>query len=73
MTKANGILKPKQAGQKFRLTRHLPTAADLAYFVVRYWIVSWDLLGQPPYLQENIPNPCVNLVIERGKSAKSTG
>lgn len=68
MSNSNGILKPKQAEQKFELTRHLPSSDDLAYFVLRYWIVSWDLRGQPPYLQENIPNPCVNLVIEQGKS-----
>lgn len=34
----------------------------------RYWIVEWDLTGDEPYLQENLPHPAVNLVVEKGKS-----
>jgi hypothetical protein len=36
--------------------------------VERYWIVTWDLRGQAPHLQETLPNAGVNLVIERGNS-----
>jgi hypothetical protein len=64
----NGILNPRAGEQKFRLVRHAP-AEDLASFVARYWIASWDLRGQAPYLQENIPHPCVNLVVEQDKSS----
>lgn len=65
--KARGILNPTIGERKFQLSRHLP-AQDLSFFVERYWIVRWDLRGQAPYLSENLPYPCVNLVIEPGKS-----
>ncbi len=32
----------------------------------RYWLVHWDMRGQEPYVQENLPFPCVNLVFEQG-------
>jgi AraC-like DNA-binding protein len=66
--KATGLLHPARGRQKFALTRHAP-ADDLSFWVLRYWIVRWDLRGQPPHLQENIPFPCVNLVIEKDKSS----
>ena len=65
--KPRGILNPKVGQKKFQLSRHLP-AQDLSYFVERYWIVNWDLRGQAPYLSENLPYPCVNLVIEKDNS-----
>jgi AraC-like DNA-binding protein len=65
---ASGLLNPAAGEAKFRLTRHAPSP-EVAFFVARYWVVRWDLRGQPPYTQERIPHPCVNLVIEPGKSA----
>jgi hypothetical protein len=65
--KPRGILNPKAGEKKFQLSRHLP-AQDLSFFVERYWIVSWDLRGQEPYVQETLPYPCVNLVIEKDQS-----
>ncbi|MCZ8513980.1 helix-turn-helix domain-containing protein [Paenibacillus filicis] len=62
-----GVLYLSEGSQKFQLTRHAPSE-DLRFFVKHYWIVTWDLTGQPPYLQDVFPNPCVNLVIEPGKS-----
>jgi AraC-like DNA-binding protein len=67
IVKPSGILNPKAAESIFHLTRHLPPS-DLNFFIERYWIVTWDLRGQEPYLQENIPNPCVNLVVEQNSS-----
>src|SRR5260221_13412865 len=58
-----GILNLKAGEKKFQLSRYLP-AQDLSFFVERYWIVSWDLRGQEPYVQETLPYPCVNLVFE---------
>ena len=58
-----GILNPAEARTRFTLTRHRP-APDLAFFVERFWIVSWDLRGREPHLQETLPHPCVNMVIE---------
>ncbi len=65
--KPSGILNPGAGEARFQLSRHLP-APDLSYFVQRYWIVTWDLRDQEPYIQETLPHPCVNLVIEEGTS-----
>jgi AraC-like DNA-binding protein len=64
---SKGILNPILGAEKFSLSRHSPSE-DLAYFIERYWIIHWDLRGQAPYVSENLPYPCVNLVFERGKS-----
>ncbi len=63
-----GILNPGAAPAYFELTRHAP-AADLEHLVERHWLIGWDLRGRPPHLQETLPHPCVNLVIEAGRSA----
>ena len=59
-----GILNPKVGETKFQLSRYMP-AADLTFFVDRYWIIHWDLRGQAPFTQETLPYPCVHLVFER--------
>ncbi|ARU60759.1 AraC family transcriptional regulator [Tumebacillus avium] len=66
--KPMGVLKIAEGKSKFTLTRHAPSDA-LRPFIKHYWIVAWDLRGQEPYLQHVVPNPCVNLVIEPGKTA----
>ncbi|TDF92309.1 AraC family transcriptional regulator [Paenibacillus piri] len=53
--------------EKFRLSRYIP-AGRAGFFIKHYWIVSWDLTGQEPHLQEVVPNPCVNLVIQNGST-----
>jgi AraC-like DNA-binding protein len=58
----HGILDPHAGAQHFTLDRHAPSA-DLAPIVDRYWIVRWDLRGAPPFVQETLPHPCVNLVV----------
>ncbi|CAM3598515.1 DUF6597 domain-containing transcriptional factor [Marinicrinis lubricantis] len=62
-----GVLKFEENGRTFHLHRYSPSA-DIGTFVKHYWVVSWDLTGHPPYPQEVIPNPCVNMVIEPGRS-----
>lgn len=62
-----GILDPAAARSRFTLTRHFP-AADVGAFVQRYWIIHWDLRGRPAHRQETLPHPCVNFVVERGKT-----
>jgi AraC-like DNA-binding protein len=64
---ALGILRAQEMDRKFLLNRYAPSE-ELGYFIKHYWIVSWDLTGQQPYPQHVIPNPCVNMVIGRGKS-----
>ena len=65
--KPRGVLNLQMGEKKFQLSRH-PPAQDLSFFIERYWIVSWDLTGQEPYIQETLPYPCVNLVIEQDQS-----
>src|SRR5262245_8084215 len=62
-----GILKPAGLGTAFNLERFAPSA-DLDCFVLRYWTVAWDVPEQVPYTQATLPYPCVNLVVERGRS-----
>jgi AraC-like DNA-binding protein len=65
--KPRGILNPGAGETKFQLSQHAP-AETISYFVERYWIVTWDLSGQEPYMQETLPYPCVHLVFEKGNT-----
>ena len=60
-----GILNPQQGASHFTLTRHAP-APEIAAYVDRHWIVSWDLRGRSPFTQDVLPHPCVNVVFEQG-------
>ncbi len=62
-TLGRGVLHPDLAATRFALTRTRPSAA-LAPFVDFYWIIRWDLRGQPPHQQTILPHPCVNLAFE---------
>ncbi len=62
-----GILKSPQGEKRFHLSLHAPSD-DLAFFVEHYWIVSWDLTDQEPFIQETLPYPSVHLVFERGQT-----
>lgn len=55
-----GILNPFEGFKHFELRREPPTD-DLAPFVDGFWSVRWDLEGKPPFEQEILPYPCVNL------------
>jgi AraC-like DNA-binding protein len=63
-----GVLDLRSGTEKFRLSRHVPTNGRISFFVKHFWLISWDLAGQPHHEQDVIPNPCVNLVVERGKT-----
>jgi AraC-like DNA-binding protein len=58
-----GVLRPGLAAARFKLARHQPSAA-LAQFVDFYWIIRWDLRGQPAHEQTILPHPNVNLGFE---------
>jgi AraC-like DNA-binding protein len=62
-----GILNPQAGEKQFQLSRFLPSE-DVMFFVEHYWVVTWDLRDQEPYLSENLPYPTVHLVIEKDKS-----
>lgn len=71
-TSDRGILKAAAARDRFSLHRYEP-APDLAPFVEHYWIVSWDLAGQPPFRQTILSYPNVNLSFERESTGTFTG
>lgn len=65
--KVRGVLNLSDSERNYQLSRILPSG-DLAFYVEQFWIVRWDLRGKKPHLQENIPHPCVHLVLEKNKS-----
>ncbi|MGH3152616.1 MAG: DUF6597 domain-containing transcriptional factor, partial [Streptosporangiaceae bacterium] len=62
-----GVLRAGLAAERFQLARHSPSA-PLAPFVNFYWIVRWELRGQPPHEQTILPHPNVNLAFEASGS-----
>jgi len=63
-----GILNPTDGFTHFRLERREP-CAELRPFVSNYWSTAWDLRDRPPFAQEVLPHPCVNLVFEAERTA----
>lgn len=63
-----GILNPLDGLARFSLERYAPSA-DLAPFVERHWVVRWALDEAEQFEQQILPNPCVNLAFEPGRSA----
>ncbi|MCM3785170.1 helix-turn-helix transcriptional regulator [Neobacillus mesonae] len=62
-----GILNLQKGQQHFSLERYSPSE-ELQSLIKHYWIVEWELDEDQTFQQEVIPNPCVNLVIESGRS-----
>jgi len=62
-----GVLRRPPAGADLAHARHLPATA-LRQLVEHYWIVRWNLHGEPPFVQETLPHPAVHWVTERGRS-----
>jgi AraC-like DNA-binding protein len=62
---ARGIVAPEVGLRHFRLDRY-PPSAPAGRFVDRYWVSSWDLRGQPPYTQQVLTHPVVNVVFTEG-------
>jgi AraC-like DNA-binding protein len=60
-----GVLHAGTAATRFTLSRHEPPD-DLAPFLDYWWVVRWDLRGQPPHEQAILPHPNVNLALEEG-------
>ena len=50
----------------FQRHRFSEPGPDLDAFVARYWAVTWDLRGQPPYRQLIVPYPNVHLTFVNG-------
>jgi AraC-like DNA-binding protein len=58
--KHKSILDPVHAAQNYQVRRYVPSK-NLSSFVEHYWIVRWDLRGQPPYETQILPFPSINL------------
>ncbi|MDO8213796.1 helix-turn-helix domain-containing protein [Conexibacter sp. CPCC 206217] len=58
-----GILEPDTGQATFRLARHAP-ALDLRDVIAQHWTVAWDLRGRPPFAQQILTHPNVNLSFE---------
>jgi AraC-like DNA-binding protein len=58
-----GILKPGAANGRLEFSWY-PPAGDLADLIDRHWSVRWDLVGEPPFVQEVLPHPGANMCFE---------
>ncbi|HTV85224.1 MAG TPA: helix-turn-helix transcriptional regulator [Dyella sp.] len=63
--KPRGVLRQQLAHGQYQHARRAPSPA-LAGLVEHYWQVSWDLRGLPAQLQETLPHPNVQFVVEAG-------
>jgi AraC-like DNA-binding protein len=62
---ARGIVAPEVGLAHFRLDRYPPS--ELAgRFVDRYWVSTWDLRGRPPFTQQVLTHPVVNVIFTEG-------
>ena len=52
------------------LRRDAAVSPVLEPFVERYWSVSWDRTGLPPYRSEVLSHPSVNLSVETGSEPR---
>jgi AraC-like DNA-binding protein len=68
--KARGILRRPPKEGKFAHARRVP-AEKLTRWIAHYWIVSWDLRGCEPHVQETLPHPNFHLVLEAGRATVS--
>jgi AraC-like DNA-binding protein len=62
---ARGIVAPDAGLTRFRLDRSEPSPA-VGRFVAWYWVVQWDLVGQPAHTQQVLSHPVVNVVFQDG-------
>ena len=58
-----GVLHAETAATAFTLSRY-PPSADLAPFLDYWWVIRWDLRGQPAHEQAILPHPNVTLAFE---------
>jgi AraC-like DNA-binding protein len=69
---ARGIVAPDAGLRRFRLDRY-PPSTDVGRLVDRYWVVRWDLRGQPPHTQAVFAHPVVNVTFVDGGPGLVTG
>jgi AraC-like DNA-binding protein len=68
-----GILKSGVTNSsRYRYVRYHPSP-DLASYIEHFWLVAWDLRGQPPDVAETLPHPSVHLIFESGGTSHVQG
>lgn len=67
-----GVLKAAGSARPFRHERYHPST-DLDAYVEHYWVVEWDLRGQPPYRAETLPHPSVHMIFEADGRSRIRG
>ncbi|PWW21936.1 AraC-like DNA-binding protein [Geodermatophilus normandii] len=65
-----GLLRPEETARVAGLRRDAAVSPVLQPFVERYWSVSWDRRGLPPYRSEVLSHPSVNLSVETGSEPR---
>lgn len=65
--RARGLVSNRASGERLRARTFAPRP-DLRAVVDYYWSTSWDLRGQAPHVAELLADPCVNVVLEEGRS-----
>ena len=63
-----GLLNLELAEGRIHLARYFPSDESINFFVEHYWIVRWQLAGQPPFISETLPYPSVHVVLEKDDS-----
>lgn len=61
-----GVLDPRAAARSLRLELIRPSP-ELEPIVDRHWVLSWDLSGRRPHVQDVLPHPCVNIAFAPGR------
>jgi AraC-like DNA-binding protein len=69
---ARGIVTPDAGLARFTLDRFAPSPG-LGRLVDRFWVVRWDLRGQPAHTQHVLAHPVVNLTFLGGGPGVVTG
>jgi AraC-like DNA-binding protein len=68
-----GMLKTSTADpERFEHARYHPSP-DLEPYVEHFWVVGWDLRGQPSYRAETLPHPSVHLVFDARTGCRIAG
>jgi AraC-like DNA-binding protein len=61
--KARGVLKSPAIPKLGKHARIRPET-DLQPFIEHFWLVEWDLTGQPSHVAQTLPHPSVHLTVE---------
>lgn len=58
-----GVLHPKKSRAHYDLKQY-PPSEKLQPFIEQFWHVEWDLSGQEPHTQQNLPQPNIHITFE---------